>query len=158
MRHQSREGVDAPPRNGQVVEPSAQQRHGKPGVLVVDDDRLVRLLVQLGLERNGFDVWLAPTGREAIELYQEEQERIAVVLLDVRMPGLDGPATLDALRALNPDVPACFMTGDSGKYEPEELLQRGAAHVVGKPFHLDHLAEILRLLAQGVPADLLQSK
>jgi len=45
---------------------------------------------------------LAPNGREAIDLYQEHSERIALVLLDVRMPGLDGPETLEALRKINP--------------------------------------------------------
>lgn len=118
-------------------------RNGKPGVLVVDDDRLLRLLVQLALERDGFEVCLAPSGREAIELYRQQYESIAVVLLDVRMPDLDGPATLDGLRIINPDVLACFMSGDTGDYEPAELLRRGAAHVFAKPFHLPHLANFL---------------
>jgi CheY-like chemotaxis protein len=114
-------------------------------------------MVKLGLERSGFDVWSASNGREAIRLYRTHRDSIAVVLLDVRMPGLDGPATLDALRELNPDVLACFMSGDPGAYEPEGLRQRGAAHVFAKPFHLDELAKALRLLAHGVPADLLTS-
>jgi CheY-like chemotaxis protein len=47
-------------------------------------------------------VWLAAGGQEALDLYQRHREAIDVVLLDVRMPGLDGPQTLAALRALNP--------------------------------------------------------
>jgi CheY-like chemotaxis protein len=123
---------------------------------VVDDDHLVRIMVQLGLERNGFEVWLAPNGCDAIELYREQREHIAVVLLDVRLPGLDGPATLDALRKLNPEVPACFMSGETGDHEPEELIRRGAAYVIAKPFLLNDLANILRLLAHGAPVDLLR--
>jgi CheY-like chemotaxis protein len=134
-----------------IAEPTVRQFRNKPGVLVVDDDHLVRIMVQLGLERNGFEVWLAPHGREALDLYREHRENITVVLLDVRMPGLDGPETLDALRELDPDVLACFMSGNTGDYEPEELLQRGAAYVIAKPFHLDELASILRLLAHGGP-------
>jgi DNA-binding response OmpR family regulator len=111
--------------------------------------------VQLGLERDGFDVWLASDGREAIPLYRTHRESIAVVLLDVHMPGLDGPATLDALRRLNPEVLVCFMSGDTGDYDPQELLQRGAARFIAKPFHINQLAYDLRLLMQGVPADLL---
>ena len=72
--------------------------------------------------------------REAIDLYREHGEHIALVLLDVRMPGLDGPKTLEALRKLNPEVPACFMTDNTGDYEPQELLQRGATYVITKPF------------------------
>ena len=139
--------VALPPPFGQFRE--------KAGVLVVDDEHIVRSLVQLGLERAGFDVWLAANGRKALDLYREHRADIDVVLLDVRMPGLDGPQTLDALRELNPDIPACFMSGDTGAYEPSALLQRGAKCVIAKPFHLDELANILRLVAHGEPSNCL---
>jgi DNA-binding response OmpR family regulator len=124
---------------------------------VVDDEHLVRIMVQLGLERDGFDVWLASNGREALRLYRTLRHRIGVVLLDVCMPDLDGPATLDALRKLNPEVLVCFMSGDTGDYEPEELRQRGAAYVLAKPFLLNELSNVLRLLVHGGSADRLQS-
>jgi CheY-like chemotaxis protein len=138
-------------------EPTARRVPERPGVLVVDDDHLVRTLVRLVLERDGFDVWLAANGREALRLYRAYRDRIAVVLLDVHMPVLDGPATLDALRRLKPEVLVCFMSGDTGDYEPHELLRRGAARIFAKPFHIPQLANHLRLLTQGVPADLLPS-
>jgi CheY-like chemotaxis protein len=126
------------------------------GVLVVDDEHLVRSMLQLGLERDGFNVWSAASGREAIRLYRSHGKSIDVVLLDVRMPGLDGVETLQLLRELNPQVRACFMTGDTGAYRPEELRQRGAPVLV-KPFHLDQLAIVLRRLNQGLAADQLES-
>jgi CheY-like chemotaxis protein len=129
----------------------------KPGVLVVDDEHLVRVMLQLSLERSGFDVWLACNGREAIHLYRTHRDHVSVVLLDVRMPGLDGPATLDALRDLNPDVRVCFMSGDTGAYEPEALRKRGAAHVIAKPFRLEELAKALLRLVRGEPIDALPS-
>jgi DNA-binding response OmpR family regulator len=137
--------------------PTVRQLCEKPGVLVVDDDHLVRIMVQLGLERNGFEVWLASNAQEAFRLYRKHRQFIAVVLLDVRIRGLDGPQTVEALRKLNPEVRVCFMSGTTGTYDPEELLQRYGAYVVTKPFHLDQLANVLRLLANGVPANLLQS-
>ena len=154
MRPPNHKLVDPPAAGSQAAEGEAtlRQPRDKPGVLVVDDEHLVRIMVQLGLERNGFDVWLASSGREAIRLYRKHRGSIAVVLLDVRMPGRDGPQTLDALRELNPGVRACFMSGDTAAYEPEELRQRGAACVIAKPFHLEDLANVLRLLTQGVHA------
>jgi CheY-like chemotaxis protein len=148
---------DPPTNKGQIeaAGSTVQQLHERPVVLVVDDDHLVRIMVQLGLERNGFDVLAAANGHEAIDLYRKHQEHIVVVLLDVRMPGLDGPATLDVLRYINPEVLVCFMSGHTGDYEPEELLRRGAARVIAKPFRPDHLADLLRVLVRGVPADLL---
>jgi CheY-like chemotaxis protein len=138
-----------------TMPPATSNGHNgaKPGILVVDDDHLARVLLQLGLERDGFDVWLAENGKQAIDRYRESWEKIDVVLLDVCMPGLDGPHTLDALRDLNPEVPACFMSGDTGAYEPETLIQRGAAYVIAKPFRLERLTNILRSLLNGVPAD-----
>jgi response regulator RpfG family c-di-GMP phosphodiesterase len=82
----------------------------KPGVLVVDDNPLIQALLGKWLRRSGFEVWLASNGPEAIDLYRLHRKAIALVLLDVWMPGLDGPQTLGALRRLNPKVEACFMT------------------------------------------------
>src|SRR6516165_1997758 len=141
MRPTKSEFVDPPAAASQAAEGEAPlpQPHDKPGVLVVDDQPFVRCLLQLGLERNGFDVWLAADGREAIRLYRKHRDDIAVVLLDVHMPGLDGPQTLDALRELNPEVRACLMSGDAGIDDPEGLRQRGAARVIVKPFMLEDL-------------------
>jgi CheY-like chemotaxis protein len=157
MRPRDRKFIDPPAAVDQAAEgePQLPQPRDKPGVLVVDDEHLVRVMVQLGLERNGFDVWLASDGREAIELYRKHRESIAVVLLDVRMPGLDGPQTLAALREWNPDVRACFMSADTGDYEPGGLRQRGAACVIAKPFLLEDLANVLRQVIEGTAAGLL---
>ena len=103
------------------------------------------------------DVWLARNGREAIDLYHGHAEKIAVVLLDVCMPGLDGLETLKVFRGLDPEVVSCFMSSESGVHDPEKLLQRGAAQVIPKPFRLDDLASILRLLSLRVSADLCPS-
>jgi len=140
-----------------VVPSAGGPLRDKPGVLVADDDHLVRVLVQLGLERGGFEVWLASNGCEAIDQYREHQEEIAVVLLDVCMPELDGPQTLDALRELNPEIPVCFMSGNAGFYGLDELRQRGAAHVIIKPFLMEELVHVLRQVVHGVDAELLSA-
>lgn len=159
MRPQRRKLIDRPDEESQPASVEATVRHlrHKLGVLVVDDEHMVRIMVQMGLEQHGFDVWLAANGRKAIDLYRAYREDIALVLLDVSMPGLDGPQTLDALRELDPEVRACFMSGDTGAYKPEELRQQGAAYIIAKPFLLDDLADILWQLVRGMPADLLPS-
>jgi CheY-like chemotaxis protein len=131
--------------------------HEKPGVLVVDDEHLVRIMVQMGLERRGFEVWLASSGWEAIDLYRKHRDQISVVLLDIRMPGLDGTATLDELRKLNPDIQACIMSGDLGGDKVKDLRQRGAAHLIAKPFRLPELADALQQLTQGMAVGVLHS-
>ena len=153
MQPQNCNQLDLPAESGQPAggTTSVLPLPQRPGVLVVDDEHLVLAMLQLSLERNCFDVWLASSGREAIHLYQVHRNQIDVVLLDVRMPGLDGPRTLEALRELNPAVQACFMSGDPGAYESNELLQRGAACVIAKPFDLNELAKVLQRLTPGIP-------
>lgn len=131
-------------------EPSVQQCRNKPGVLVVDDDRLVRIMLQLALERGGFEVWLASNGREALQLYRTHRKSIGVVLLDINMPGMDGLATFDALRRFEPEVRVCFMSGNTSTHKPEDLRQRGAVSVIAKPFLLNELVNDLRPFAHDV--------
>lgn len=118
-----------------------------PGILIVDDEPAIRQLLELGLQMHGFQVWLASSGAEAVQLYQLHGSAIAVVLLDVLMPGLDGPQTLHALEQIAPNVRCIFMSGNLGKYREQDLLGLGARGVVAKPFVLENLAERLRQLA-----------
>ncbi len=119
-----------------------------PGVLVVDDEPLIRNLLDAVLRRSGFAVWAADGGRSALDLYRQNQSAISVVLLDVRMPGMDGPQTLAALQRLNPAVVCCFMTGHAGGQTAEGLLRLGAVRLFEKPFRLDDVAQTLWQTAQ----------
>jgi two-component system OmpR family response regulator len=118
----------------------------KPVILVVDDEPAVRQLLAHGLVMYGFEVAAAADGQEALALFGANPKRYALVLLDVFMAGLDGPATLAGLRQIDPAVRCCFMTAFSGNHSPEQLRAMGAAGVVEKPFRLDKLAATLREL------------
>jgi CheY-like chemotaxis protein len=120
-----------------------------PGILIADDKALILTLLKLELEPRGFTVWLAVDGDDAIDLYRRNRTEIDLVLLDVQMPGLDGPHTLVALQRLDPDVLACFMTGNSGAYTDDNLLERGAACVFSKPFLIAELVQYLQRLVES---------
>lgn len=121
------------------------------GVMVVDDDPDLLALFDLALREYGFFVWRAAGGKEALEVYQCHRRVIDVVLLDVEMPGLDGPQTLQVLRTFNPLLTACFMTGGTGRYDEPALLNAGARHVFRKPFVLHLMATALRRLVTEPP-------
>jgi DNA-binding NarL/FixJ family response regulator len=135
--------------DGEII---TRQFRENPGVLVVDDDHLVRAGLQLGLALNGFTVWSAADGCEALHLYREHTDRIVVVLVDFRVPGLDAFATLDVLHQLNPELRICFMSSDARGCDPQALLRRGVSQVIGKPFHVSDVVGILRPLVCGAPA------
>lgn len=103
-------------------------------VLIVDDNQVIRTILELFLRRLGFTIRSASSGQEAVTRYRERQESRPVVLLDVQMPGMDGPATLAALQQIDPEVKCCFMSGDTGRYTAEELLCLGAVQFFHKPF------------------------
>ena len=118
----------------------------QPSVLVVDDDAAVRQMLELGLQCQGFRVRLAGSGAEAVQLYRTHRGDINLVLLDVRMPELDGPATLHELGRIDPGIRCAFMSGDTGEYSEADLLGRGALCLLTKPFDLHDLAGRLRQL------------
>src|SRR5262245_35798351 len=121
---------------GQEDGPAAQEGPfgSPPGVLVVGDETAVLGVLAARLRTEGYKVWSAGHGRQAVELYQRHREAIAVVLLDVPMPGMDGPHTLTALQELCPTVRCCFMPGSPTPSTEEALLQTGAARVFREPF------------------------
>lgn len=118
------------------------------GILIVDDEFAIRDFLQALLQRHGYCVWTAASGDEALDSCCDHGEEIDIVLLDVQMPGMNGPQTLDGIRQFDPELPVCFMTGDLGGYNSGELLALGARFVFGKPFRIDEVLRVVRSLAQ----------
>lgn len=104
-------------------------------VLLIDDEPHIRRIAQLSLAGVArWTVGLASSGPEGIELAARDQPD--AILLDVMMPGMDGPTTLTALRA-RPDtaaIPVVFLTAKVQKHEVDRYLAMGAAGVIHKPF------------------------
>jgi CheY-like chemotaxis protein len=111
-------------------------------VLVVDDDDGVRAVLGAMAGASGYDPVLAGGGADAVRLLGADRGRFAAVLLDVQMPGLDGPQTLAELRRLAPALPAVFVTAHSPRYTDVELAGLGAA-VLLKPVGVAALGRAL---------------
>jgi len=122
-----------------------------PVILVVDDEEQILHLMEITLRRQGFQVFTAASGRDAVEAIERIRGKVNMVLLDVRMPGLDGPDTLAALRRVMPGVRCCFMSGELGHRTSEELLRLGAERVFNKPFPMNETAQELWRLAHLEP-------
>lgn len=108
------------------VEPPAN----RPRVLVVDDDRLVRLSVSEHLSRIGCEVASCDCGERALEWVERWLPQ--VVLLDIDLPGIDGFATLAELLRVRPGLPVIFMSGR--QFDRDQARQKGALDFVAKPF------------------------
>jgi CheY-like chemotaxis protein len=110
------------------------------GILLVDDDEMVRTLLGLYFRQQGIALWLASDGEEAIELYQSLHEHIAVVLLDERMPILDGRATLARLQQQGAEAACYLMTEEPGAAAEAAARACGATGLLVKPFLFKVLA------------------
>jgi two-component system response regulator MprA len=111
-------------------------------VLVVDDDSSIRSFVGQALGDEGYEVRQAANGAEALDALA--RNRPDLILLDVRMPGVDGWQVLDELRsAAGPQTPVVVMTASyTGQ---DRALQSGAQGYLAKPFELNDLLECVDL-------------
>ncbi|TFG96143.1 MAG: response regulator [Myxococcales bacterium] len=119
-------------------------------VMIVDDDEDIRLICELAIRRIGkWDVVVAASGEEALALAQTEGPD--VILLDVMMPGIDGPTTLARLRD-QPEtrkIPVVFLTAKAQQREVDRYMALGATGVISKPFDIIKLADEIRRIVEG---------
>jgi CheY-like chemotaxis protein len=118
-------------------------------LLLVDDEDDIRRVAALSLERvGGWEV--VPTGSAAEAVAAAEGGGFDAVLLDVMMPDVDGPATLERLRPLlGPEVPIVFLTAKVQPADVERLRGLGAAGVLAKPFDPMRLPDELAAVLAG---------
>lgn len=122
-------------------------------VMMVDDEPHIRRIGELSLRGVGqWQVVLAGSGKEAVELAAAETPD--AILLDVMMPGMDGPATLAALRENEKTrgIPVIFLTAKAQRHEVERYRSLGAAGVLTKPFDPMTLPAEVRAILEPSPA------
>jgi two-component system, cell cycle sensor histidine kinase and response regulator CckA len=136
-----------PLRSGETPPPRPWQ--GSGGALVVDDQPEVRTVARVMLENLGFDVEAAAGGAQAVELYRRIASTTPLVLVDVTMAGLGGVETVEALRAIRPDLVAVLMSG----FTEEEIMKRAGrpcvAGFIQKPFDMRILSDKLRTVFES---------
>jgi two-component system response regulator PilR (NtrC family) len=101
-------------------------------ILIVDDEEVLRDVLQAVLVREGFDVALAATGEEGLGIV--EADEIDLVILDIMLPGMDGHETLRHIKEINPTIPVIIITAFSSIDGAIEAMKRGAFHYIPKPF------------------------
>jgi two-component system response regulator AtoC len=104
-------------------------------VLIIDDEKLVRWSLQQKLSREGYDVESAPTGEEGLNLIREDGYDL--VLLDLRLPGMDGLQVLQEIKKLEKEIAVVMLTADTGIARAVESVRLGAHNYLCKPFDFD---------------------
>ena len=111
-------------------------------ILVVDDEDGIRFVLKHLLSVHGFEVRTATRGEEALQMLQ--QQRPALVILDIRMPGLSGYEVLKRIRAMEQPVPVILMTALAGVRDAVEAMKAGAFDYIAKPFDNNDMVATVR--------------
>jgi len=140
--------ADLPPEKQKMLEKLHRSDDALVGkkVLVVDDDMRNIFALSSVLERRGMIVLTAGTGREAISTL-ESMPDVAIVLMDIMMPEMDGYATMQVIRQ-NPSLrrlPIVALTAKAMKGDREKCLEAGASEYLAKPVNTDQLLSALRM-------------
>ena len=112
-------------------------------ILVVDDELAIREITRSTLEAFNYRALTANDGAEAIALYAQHRDEIRVVLTDMMMPLMDGPALIRALRKLDPEVRIIASSGLTENGRAAELTQSGVSTFLAKPYSADKLLKAL---------------
>ena len=124
------------------AKPKEHELWGSGTVLLVEDEPMVRTVAERALTRHGYKVITADNGEEALEVLARGEE-IALLISDVVMPGMDGPAMVEEARKSRPELPILFMSG----YAEEQLrksIDLDKVAFLPKPFSVQELAQAAR--------------
>ena len=117
---------------------------GRGTVLLVDDEEMLLEVGEAILEKLGYEVFPANSGKEALEIYRSNRDHIDIVVLDMIMPSMGGGETFDKLREMNPQVKVLLASGYSIDGQAGEILKRGCDGFIQKPFEIDQLSHKMR--------------
>ena len=112
---------------------------GPKTVMLVDDDYPVRRYVERALGKKGYTVILCEDGTDAVEMYKEHGSEIALVIMDMIMPEMDGKTAFFELKKIDPEVKVVVASGYSVGPSVQACIDEGALKFLNKPFQLNEL-------------------
>ena len=111
-------------------------------ILVVDDEKEIRDILELTFKDAGYYVLAVATGEEAIDVFAKET--IPVVFLDIKLPGLSGFDICHEMKQINPNAYIIAMTGYTDLFDQQKCLSAGFDYYFPKPFRFKHLMQLAR--------------
>jgi CheY-like chemotaxis protein len=118
---------------------TTQNNDEKKAVLFVDDEEMVLEVGSLMLQKLGYSVLTASKGQEAIEIFKKN--KVAFVILDMRMPGMNGYEIYHQLKKIQPKIKILLASGYTGDQSEKGFISIGFDGFIQKPFNLKQLSE-----------------
>lgn len=121
----------------------------RDGILVIDDEPVLRTTFKHMLEEEGYRVWVAGDGREGLRLFR--QKRPKLIITDMVMPEIDGSAVIETLREECPGIPIIAMSAIAEPAQMERPLESGAYCYLTKPVDMPVLFDLIRAILTPGP-------
>ncbi len=111
-------------------------------ILVIDDEKATLAMFRLFLEAYGYSVFTAENGTEGLDIFVKEKP--AIVITDIKMPGIDGLAVLQRIKDMDPKAGVIVITGHGDTDLAQQALDRNAVDFIHKPIKKDALDAALK--------------
>ena len=131
------------PPSSSVIQESAKTAPGIT-ILIAEDDEMCRLLLQKSLTCENITILYAVNGKEAVELVKCHQE-ITLVLMDIKMPVMNGYEATRLIKQLRPDLPVIAQSAFTSKKDREKAIEAGCDSFITKPIYKSELLEVIQL-------------
>lgn len=113
-------------------------------ILTIDDDKHMLKLNKDLLKYIGYKVYVANSGQEGLDIYEEKKNEIDLIILDMHMTGLSGSDTFDMLKEIDSNVKVLILSGYITNEESINIIERGCKGVIQKPALLEELSQKIR--------------
>jgi len=127
-----------------VISSGKLPEKGSGTILVVDDEEYILNADRAMLNELGYEVLLANGGKEALRVFDENKDRIDLLILDLIMPDMSGEIVYDRIKSLRPDVRVILSSGYSIEGQAESILKKGCDGFIQKPYNLNQLAQKIK--------------
>jgi len=124
--------------------PDKPVQPGRECILLVDDEEFVVEVCREILTSLGYEVMVATNGREALTIYENNMNKIDLIILDMIMPQMSGGKTFDKLREINPACKVMLSTGYAVSDQATRIMENGCSALIQKPFRIDELSRKIR--------------
>lgn len=118
--------------------------YGTETILLIDDEEIVINISMEMLNNMGYNVFIARGGKEALEIFKKDKDKIALVILDIIMPDMGGGHVYNVLKEIKPDIKVLLSSGYSIDGQASEIMSRDCDGFIQKPFNINELSKKIR--------------
>lgn len=118
--------------------------YGTETILLIDDEEIVINISMEMLNNMGYNVLIARGGKEALEIFKKDKDKIALVILDIIMPDMGGGHVYNVLKEIKPDIKVLLSSGYSIDGQASEIMSRDCDGFIQKPFNISELSKKIR--------------